>query len=391
MGRKKGSERQEALWLTAADLPRSAGHPFYKGLNRIFVKEGFDEFVEGLCAKFYAERMGRPSLRPGRYFRLLLVGSFEGLESERAIAWRVADSLSLREFLELGVSEGAPDHSTLSRTRRLLDLETHEEVFVWVLKRVRAGGLLRGRTVGIEATTLEANAAMRSIVRRKTGESYERFLRRLALASGVPTPTRAQLARRDRKRRKRVSNKEWAHRVDADAQIGKMKDGRTHMAHKVEQAVDMETGAVVAVTVQEAGAGAAQLHRRTAARAARQAARASGGVRQPAAHSWGAGAAPVAPARRAAGETVCPSVRQRRFAPGLAARASQHPQTAADPCLRLESGAAHAPPDGQRYATQPTRLRHRSLSCRNCPFLRSQAPSEASPTPSAGLLRPLST
>ena len=200
--------------------------------------------------------MGRPSLRPGRYFRLLVIGYFEGLSSERGIAWRVADSLSLRSFLDLDVTEAAPDHSTLSRTRRRIDVETHVSVFTWVLERLADAGLVRGKTVGIDATTLEANAAMRSIERRDTGESYEAFVRSLAEASGVETPTRADLARFDRSRKnKKTSNKEWKSPQDPDAKIAKMKDGRTHMAHKAEHGVDMDTGAIVSVTVQDASDG----------------------------------------------------------------------------------------------------------------------------------------
>ena len=199
--------------------------------------------------------MGRPSLAPGRYFRLLLVGYFEGLDSERAIAWRAADSLSLRSFLRLAPPSAPPDHSTISRTRRLLSVETHEAVFTWVLQQLADAGLVRGRTVGIDATTLEANAALRSIVRRETGEDHTTFLTRLAEASGIATPTRAELARFDRSRTKKTSNAEWTHPHDPDARVTKMKDGRTHLAHKAEHTVDLETGAVVGVTVQGADTG----------------------------------------------------------------------------------------------------------------------------------------
>jgi transposase len=212
-------------------------------------------FVEGACATFYAEVMGRPSLAPGRYFRLLLLGYFEGLDSERAIAWRAADSLSVRSFLELELQEPTPDHSTISRTRRLIDLETHRAVFTWVLQRLADAGLVKGTTIGIDATTLEANAALRSIVRRDTGETYQGVLTQLAHASGIETPTRDDLARLDRKRKKKGSNDDWTHPDDPDAKITKMKDHRTHLAHKAEHAVDLETGAVVAVTVQDADAG----------------------------------------------------------------------------------------------------------------------------------------
>ena len=256
MGKRPAARQASPMWVNATDLPRSDGHPFFERLNRILAESGFDAFVEGLCAAFYADRLGRPSLRPGRYFRLLFIGYFEGLSSERGIVWRVADSLSLRSFLELDMTEAAPDHSTLSRTRRRIDVETHEAVFTWVLERVSEAGLVRGKTVGIDATTLEANAAMRSIERRDTGESYEAFIRRLAEASGVETPTRADLARFDRSRKnKKTSNKEWKSPQDPDAKVAKMKDGRTHLAHKVEQGVDMETGAILSVTVQDASAG----------------------------------------------------------------------------------------------------------------------------------------
>jgi transposase len=211
--------------------------------------------VEGLCARFYHARLGRPSLRPGVYFRALLVGYFEGIDSERGIAWRVADSLALRRFLLIGLDERTPDHSTISRTRRLIDIDTHRKVFAWVLALLAERGLLKGQRMGIDATTLEANAAMRSIVRRDTGESYEEFLRRLAKASGIETPTREDLARLDRKRKKRTSNQEWKSPADEDARIAKMKDGRTHLAHKAEHAVDLDTGAIVAVTLQAADPG----------------------------------------------------------------------------------------------------------------------------------------
>jgi transposase len=199
--------------------------------------------------------MGRPSLAPGVYFRLLLIGYFEGLDSERGMAWRAADSLGLRRFLRIGLEEMTPDHSTISRTRRLIDVETHREVFTWALGVIAEKGLLEGKTLGIDATTLEANAALRSIVRRDSGEGYAEFLTKLAQESGIETPTREDLARLDRKRKKKASNREWVNPHDPEARITKMKDGRTHLAHKAEHAVDLETGAVVAVTLQGADQG----------------------------------------------------------------------------------------------------------------------------------------
>ena len=203
MGTRQKRQRQEELWVATMTLARPASHPFYERLNRLLDESGFDEFVEQLCQPFYAETMGRPGLVPGIYFRLLLVGYFEGIDSERGIAWRAADSLGIRAFLRIALDETAPDHSTISRTRRLMDLETHEAVFAWILAVLAEQGLLRGKTLGIDATTLEANAALRSIVRRDSGEAYEDFLKRLAKESGIETPTRAQLARLDRKRRKK--------------------------------------------------------------------------------------------------------------------------------------------------------------------------------------------
>jgi transposase len=255
MGKRRHRPKQASMWVATQDLPRSAAHPFYTRLNQILDNADFDGHVETLCQQFYADEVGRPGLPPGRYFRMLLLGYFEGLDSERAIAWRTADSLSVRSFLGLDLHEAPPDHSTVSRTRRLIDLETHRAVFTWVLQRLANAGLVKGKTIGLDATTLEANAALRSIVRRDTGESYEDFLTGLAQASGIETPTRDDLARIDRKRKNKGSNDDWTHPHDPDAKITKMKDRRTHLAHTAEHAVDLDTGAVVAVTVQDADAG----------------------------------------------------------------------------------------------------------------------------------------
>jgi transposase len=255
MGKRRRHAKQATMWVATQDLPRTAGHPFYARLNQILDKHDFDGYVEDLCQRFYADEVGRPGLPPGRYFRLLLIGYFEGLDAERAIAGRAADSFALREFLGLMLPEAPPDHSTISRTRRLIDLETPEAVFTWMLQRLADAGLVKGKTVGIDATTLEANAALRGIVRRDTGESYQDFLTKLAQASGIETPTRADLTRIDRKRKKKGSNDDWTYPHDPDAKITKKKDGRTHLAHKAEHAVDLETGAIIAVTVQGADEG----------------------------------------------------------------------------------------------------------------------------------------
>ena len=203
MGKRRQRERQQELWMASATIVDTPGHVFYERLNDVLSEHDFDRRIEHLCQRYYRGRRGRPSMAPGVYFRMLLVGYFEGLESERAIAWRVADSLSLRKFLGYGLDEKTPDHSTLSRTRRLYWLSTHQAVFGWVLKVLASEGLVKGETIAIDATTLEANAAMRSIVRRDTGEEYDAYVRQLAEAAGLEEPTREQLARFDRKRKKK--------------------------------------------------------------------------------------------------------------------------------------------------------------------------------------------
>jgi transposase len=249
MGKHEG-EQQGDLWLATQDLAQSAGHPFYVRLNAVLRAADFDARVEELCRPFYSsDGRGRPSLAPGVYFRMLLIGYFEGIDSERGIAWRCADSLALRSFLGFRLDQATPDHSTLCRIRQRLSVEVHEQVFAMVLELLSQQGLLRGESVGIDATTLEANAALRSIVRRDDGASYDDFLKRLAAESGIESPTRAQLTKLDRKRPRKGSNAEWTHPGDPDAEIVKMKDGRTHLAHKSEHAVDLESGAVLAVTL----------------------------------------------------------------------------------------------------------------------------------------------
>jgi transposase len=251
----RGRQKQESLFVATHSLAKSPGHPFYEKLNELLWVEGFDEFVEALCAPYYAKRLGRPSIPPGVYFRMLMIGYFEGLDSERGIDWRVSDSLSLRRFLGYDLDQQTPDHSSLSRTRDRLPCAVHEEVFQWVLQVLGKAGLVDGKTVGVDATTLEANAAMRSIVRRDTGEGYQAFLENLAKESGIETPTREDLSKLDKKRPRKASNKDWKHPHDPDARVTKMKDGTTHLAHKAEHAVDLETDAIVAVTLTPADQG----------------------------------------------------------------------------------------------------------------------------------------
>jgi len=250
---------QQPLFV-CTDRLAAAPHPFYESLNKVLAAHHFDKFAEGLCARFYddGKRGGRPGLPPGVYFRCLMVGYFEGIDSERGIDWRCNDSLSLKQFLGIPLDQPAPDHSTLSRTRRLIDLETHQAVFQEILKVLANHGLVDGKTVGVDGTTLEANAAMRSIVRTDTGEGYQEFLTRLARESGIETPTREDLARIDKQRKNKASNDDWQNPHDPDARITKMKDGTTHLAHKAEHAVDLGEnahGAILAVNVCDAAAG----------------------------------------------------------------------------------------------------------------------------------------
>ena len=251
LGRSK--EQQRSMWLSCDQMPQSKGHVFYERLQKLLRQEGFDTFLENLCAPFYAKTLGRRSIPPGRYFRMLLIGYFEGIESERGICWRCNDSLSLREFLGLAPGETVPDNSSLCRIRQRLPLEVHHEMFVFVLRLLKKASLLKGKHLGIDASTMEANAAMKSIVRRDSGESYQEMLERLAEASGIKTPTRAELIAFDRKRKgKKTSNKDWQSTTDEEARIAKLKDGRTHMAYKPEHVVDLESGAIVSAVIHPA-------------------------------------------------------------------------------------------------------------------------------------------
>lgn len=255
LGRRPEAVQAE-LWIARDRVRRSPGHPFYEQLNRILAQAGFDRFCEAACQKFYAEKLGRPSVPPGVYFRMLLVGYFEKLDSERGIAWRCADSLGLRSFLGCEPDQATPDHSSLSRTRNRIDVETHEAVFHWVLKRLAEHGLLSGGPLGLDASTMEANAALKSIVRRDTGESYKEFITGLAKASGIDTPTAAELASFDKKRKgRKTSNDDWFNPHDPDAKVAPLKDGRTHLAYKPEHAVDLQTGAIVAAEIYPANQG----------------------------------------------------------------------------------------------------------------------------------------
>ena len=254
MGRE--GDRQRDLIVSWSEMPCSPGHVFYDRLQEVLLAGGFDGFVETACQPYYAPKMGAPSVPPGRYFRMHMVGYFEGIASERGIAWRCSDSLSLRDFLRPENREKVPDHSWLSKTRGRLPYEVHETVFGWVLQLVAENGLIRGKRIGVDASTMEANAALRTIVRRDDGRSYREMLTQMAKESGIETPSADDLVRIDRNRKgKKLSNEEWTSKTDPEAKVAKLKDGRTHLAYKPEHAVDLDTGVIVAAALHPADKG----------------------------------------------------------------------------------------------------------------------------------------
>ena len=242
LGKRK--EKEQELFIATSQLLRTQAHPFYQKLNEVFQQCGFDPFVEELCEPYYAKK-GRPGIPPGIYFRMVLIGYFEGLDSQRGIAWRCNDSLCLREFLGLAVTEPAPVHASMTIIRQRLPETVFDEVFVFVLKQLREHGLVKGKTVGVDATTLEANAAMKSLQRRADQKNWQEYLRELAQAKGIEYPTNEDLQGLDRGRKKKVSNKHWESCTDPDSRIGRMKDGRMHMTYKAEHSVDLETEAIL--------------------------------------------------------------------------------------------------------------------------------------------------
>ena len=254
MGKRK--RRQDSLFLATEDLARSPGHPFYRKLNQLLAEADFDRWIERRCQRYYEteEKRGQPSIPPGVYFRMLLIGYFEGLDSQRGIAWRCADSRSLAEFLGYGPGEATPDHSTLTNTRKRLPSEVFDEVFQFVLSIAADHRLIDGKAVGVDSTTLEANAAMKSIIRRDTGEDWKQYVIRLMRAEGLideqHEPTDEEIRRYDKSRKnKKVSNAEWFSPSDAEARITQLKDGRTHLAYKAEHVVDLASDLVLAAEI----------------------------------------------------------------------------------------------------------------------------------------------
>ncbi len=257
LGKRK--REQQAAWVATTELPKSPGHPFYKKLNKLLAEASFDEWLEALCAPYYSADSGRDSIPPGVYFRMILVGYFEGIGSQRGIAWRCSDSRSLAEFLGMPVHEETPDHSSLSRIHDRLPLEVHEAMFVFVLKLAAGQKLLSGKTVAVDSTMLEADAAMKSIVRRATGEDWKTYLRGLAAEAGIENPTDEELRRFDKTRKdKKVSNDEWESPNDPESRIARMKDGTTHAAYKAEHVIDLKTDLVLSATIYSADRGDAE-------------------------------------------------------------------------------------------------------------------------------------
>ena len=251
LGKRRG--KQQSLFVASSRLPQSSGNAFYERLNRILADADFDAFVEELCEPYYADRRGRPSIPPGVFFRMLLIGYFEDLSSQREIAWRCSDSLSLRKFLGVALEENTPHHSSMTRVRDRLPMKVHEAVFRFVLQLTALHRLLKGKTVGVDSTMLEANAAMKSIVRRDTGEDWNEYLRRLMQAQGIENPSEEDLRRFDKQRSgKKVSNEEWTSSCDDDSRIARMKDGRTHLAYKAEHVVDLESEVIVGASIRHA-------------------------------------------------------------------------------------------------------------------------------------------
>lgn len=246
---KRKREQQELLVATTS-LPQSPGHPFYEKLNGLLGEAEFDEYVEELCRPYYADGVGRPGIPPGVYFRMLFIGYFEGLDSQRAIAWRCHDSRSLQSFLGYALTAPTPDHSSLTVIRKRLPLAVHERVFARVLQIAQERNLLKGQTVAVDSTFIEAEAAMKSIVQRDSGDDWKAYVKKLALDSGLENPTDEDLRKFDRKRKgKKVGNEEWFNPHDPDAKIARMKDGRTHLAYKTEHAVDLDSDLALAAPV----------------------------------------------------------------------------------------------------------------------------------------------
>jgi transposase len=249
MFRRKDRDQQSSIWIPTSDIRSTPANTFYQKLDRALSNSGFGDAVRALCAPFYASdlsRGGRPGIDPEVYFKMQIIGFFENLASERAIAARCADSLSIREFLHYELHERTPEHSSLTVIRQRLNADVYEQMFGLVLKALKQHKLLKGKRLGIDASVMEANASLRSLEHRLTGDAYAEYVRKLAEAAGVDTADAAAVRRFDKKRAgRKTSNAEWQNPHDPDAKVGRTKRGATRMIYKPEHVVDLETGAIV--------------------------------------------------------------------------------------------------------------------------------------------------
>ncbi len=253
MFRKKTPDEAPTFWIATSDLPATPANGFYQKLDAVLAEFKFGEETRRLAAPFYemnASKGGQPGIDPEVYFKMLMVGFFENLASERAIAARCADSLSIREFLHYGLGDRTPHHSSFTVIRKRLAAEVYDAVFALVLQALRAKKLLKGKHLAIDTSVMEANASLRSLEHRLTGERYRQYVKRLAREAGVDTTDPKAVSTFDRKRPgRKTSNTEWQNPHDPDAKVGPDKKGVTRMLYKPEHVIDLETGAIVDVAV----------------------------------------------------------------------------------------------------------------------------------------------
>jgi hypothetical protein len=256
--RRERSAKQQELWIVAGELPPATPDQFYRRIDRTLARIGFAQDVWTICEPAYADpsRGGRPGIDPVVYLKMLMVGFFENLPSERAIASRCADSLSIRGFLHYSLTEATPDHSSLSIIRQRLSTEQLGAIHGVLLRALHEHGLLRGRKLGIDSSVIEANASLRALEQRNTAESYWDYVRKLAAEAGVD-PTDPKAVRRFDKQRegRKTSNQDWQNPHDPAAKVGRTKHGATDMLYKPEHVVDLESGAIVQVEVRAGDAG----------------------------------------------------------------------------------------------------------------------------------------
>lgn len=249
MFRKKEQQPQQELWVATSEIVTTPANAFLERLNTALAALNFGDSVRALCAPFYqmdASKGGRPGIDPEVYFKMLLVGFFEGLPSERGIAARCADSLSIRQFLGYSLCEATPDHSSFTVIRQRLGEQVYRQVFDLVLVGLETHKLLKGRNVGIDASTMEANASKKKLQNRLSGQDYLEYVKGLAAEAGIDPENAAAVRNFDRKRPgRKTSNKDWSNPHDPDAKIGKTKRGASRMIYKPEHIVDLETGAIL--------------------------------------------------------------------------------------------------------------------------------------------------